>query len=97
MSEYTHERIMLDLAEILRNFGGRQYGGAITPETMFSRDLGFASIDAVVLGEEIELHYGRTLPFGQFIAELGRQNARDIEIGALATFLEEHFNQPQEV
>jgi acyl carrier protein len=59
---------------------------------MFARDLGMASIDAVVLGETVELHYGRKLPFGQFLAELGRRGVRDIEVGALAEFLRQHVN-----
>jgi acyl carrier protein len=95
MSEPTRERILADLAGILGNFHGRQYGGEIGPETMISRDLGFASIDVVVLGETIELHYGQKLPFGQFLAELGRSGARDISVGTLADFLFKHLNRVQ--
>lgn len=94
MSGRTYEQIIADLAGILGNFGGREYGGQIGPQTMFSRDLGLASIDAVVLGETIELHYAQKLPFGQFLAELGRTGVRDIEVGALANFLVKHLNQP---
>ena len=96
MSRYTHQRIMLDLAGMLGNFNGREYGGRITPQTRFSADLGLASIDAVVLGENIEIHYEQKLPFGQFLAELGRQGTRDIEVGVLADFLHEHLNEPSE-
>jgi len=92
MSQITYDQIMADLAGILRNFHGREYGGEITPKTRFSAELGMASIDAVVLGETIELHYEQKLPFNQFIAELGRQEARDIEVGQLATFLHKHLN-----
>ncbi len=95
MTATTYDQIMSDLAGILGNFNGRQYGGPITPQTMFARDLGMASIDAVVLGETIELYYGRKLPFGQFLAELGRTGTRDIELGALAGFLEKHLNANQ--
>ena len=93
MNQYTHEQIMLDLAGMLGNFNGREYGGQITPQTKFSADLGMASIDAVVLGETVELHYGRKLPFGQFLADLGRQGARDVEVGVLAEFLHKHLNE----
>ena len=92
MSERTYQQIMADLADILGNFHGRQYGGQITPQTMFSRDLGLASIDAVVLGETIELYYGQKLPFSQFLAELGRSGTRDIALGALAEFLQKNLN-----
>jgi acyl carrier protein len=96
MTMRTYDDIMADLAHILATFGGRDYGGPITPHTMFSRDLGLASIDAVVLGESIEEHYGRKLSFSQFLAELGRTGARDIEVGALANFLVKHLNQPSQ-
>jgi len=96
MSEISYEQIINDLAEMLANFGGREYGGSITRQTMFSRDLGMASIDAVVLGETIETHYNKTLPFNQFLADLGKQGAYDIEVGALADFLYKHLNQTRE-
>ena len=35
----------------------------IEPETRFFADLGLASIDAVVLGEAIQGHFGRPVPF----------------------------------
>jgi len=92
MSEPTYPQIMTDLAAMLGNFNGREYGGQITPETMFSADLGMASIDAVVLGETIEIHYGRTLPFGEFLADLGRRGARDIAVGVLAEFIHKHLS-----
>jgi acyl carrier protein len=92
MNAISREQILDDLAGILRNFHGREYSGAIGPQTLFFGDLGLASIDAVVLGETIEEHYGRKLPFHEFMAELGRRSARDIELGELAGFLQRHLN-----
>ncbi len=94
MSQMTFDEIMNDLAGMLRSFGCREYGGPITPETRFAADLGLASIDAVVLGEQIEMHYQRKLPFHEFLAALGRQGTYDIEVGALARFLQEHLGSP---
>ena len=80
MSErVVSSRILADLAGILRNFHGREYSGAIGPETRFFADLGLASIDAVVLGETLEAHYGRPLPFGDLMAELGSRADRDLQ------------------
>jgi acyl carrier protein len=59
----------------------------IGPETRFFADLGLASIDAVVLGETLEGLYGRPLPFGELMAELGRRTDRDLQIGELVAFL----------
>jgi acyl carrier protein len=87
----TFDEILDDLAGVLRNFHGREYSGAIGPHTHFFGDLGLASIDAVVLGEDLEEHYGRPLPFHEFIADLGRRQVRDVELGELAGFLHRHL------
>ncbi len=87
----TLEDILADLAGILRNFHGREYSGDIGPQTRFFADLGLASIDAVVLGETLEEHYARSLPFHEFMADLGRRKVRDIELGELAGFLHRHL------
>jgi acyl carrier protein len=87
----TKEQIMNDVAGILRNFNGREYSGDIDSNTLFFGDLGLASIDAVVLGETLEEHYGRKLPFHLFMADLGRRAVRDITLGELAAFLHQHL------
>jgi acyl carrier protein len=83
----TRAEILADLAEILARFNGRDYSGAIGPETRFFADLGLASIDAVVLGETLQDHYGRPLPFGELLAELGGRTDRDMTVGEVADFL----------
>jgi acyl carrier protein len=90
----TQEQIMNDVAGILRNFNGREYSDDIRPNTRFFGDLGLASIDAVVLGETLEEHYGRKLPFHEFMADLGRRAERDMPLGELVAFLHRHLNNP---
>ena len=80
-----------DLAAILADFGGREYSDPIGPETRFFADLGLASIDAVVLGETLQDHYGRPLPFADLLAELGARVDRDLSVGELARFLRRHL------
>jgi acyl carrier protein len=87
----TQEQIMNDVAGILRNFNGREYFDPIGPQTRFFGDLGLASIDAVVLGETLEEHYGRKLPFHLFLADLGRRAERDMPLGELVAFLHRHL------
>ncbi len=78
---------LADLAALLADFQGREYSGPIGPETRFFADLGLASIDAVVLGEELQSRYGRPLAFGELMGELGQRADRDLTIGELAAFL----------
>ena len=79
--------ILADVAGILSDFQGREYSGPIDRETRFFADLGLASIDAVVLGETLQEHYGRPLPFGELMADLGKRADRDLSIGELTDFL----------
>lgn len=92
MSTLTRDRLLSELADVLRNFPGREYSGEIGRESLFFADLGFASIDAVVLGEMLEQRYGRKLPFGELFAELGSRGASDLEIGEMADFLHRHLS-----
>jgi len=91
MNTQTPEQILDDLTGILRHFNGREYSGDIGPKTLFFGDLGLVSIDAIVLAETLEQFYGRKLPFNEFLATVGRQGARDIEVGELVHFLQQQL------
>ena len=88
----TPQEIADDLAGLLRHFGGREYSGPIGPATCFFGDLGFTSIDAVLLGESLEQRYGRKFPFHEFLAEMKQRETPDIEVGQLAAFLHRHWH-----
>jgi acyl carrier protein len=83
----SEPEILADVARILADFQGREYSGEIDRETRFFADLSLASIDAVVLGEMLQEHYARPLPFGELMADLGRRADRDLSIGELTAFL----------
>ncbi len=87
MSAPEYEQVLAHLAELLRNFNGREYSGDIGPQTLFFADLGMMSIDAVVLAETLEQQYGRRFPFPRFLAGLSAQGAEDMAVGELAEFL----------
>jgi acyl carrier protein len=92
MTEKANESVMDVIADVLRDFHGREYSGPIGRETWFFADLGLASIDAVVLGETLEERFGRKLPFGEMMAALGSRPVRDLQLGELADFLDRHLN-----
>jgi acyl carrier protein len=79
--------ILEDVVAILERDLGVQSSSAIHEETRFFADLGLASIDAVVLSERLQEHYGRPLPFNELMAEMGRRTERDLSIGELVAFL----------
>jgi acyl carrier protein len=75
------------VSTVLERDLGVQSSSAIDEHTRFFADLGLASIDAVVLGERLQEHYGRPLPFNELMAEIGRRTQRDLPIGELVAFL----------
>ncbi len=79
--------ILSDIISLLGQFQGLEYSDPIDRNTRFFADLGLASIDAIVLGEALETHYGRSLPFGTLMAELGQRSERDLTMGDLVDFL----------
>lgn len=83
--------ILADIATILADRMGLVGLGPLDEETRFFADLGLASIDTVVLGEALQAHYGRSLPFGELMADLGRRTDRDLALGELVSFLREHL------
>ena len=87
--------MLADLAGVMRRtFPDREYSGPVTSETRVFADLGLASIDLVVLGEKLEQHYGRKLPYGPFLAGLRDRGADDLTLGDLVAFLQLHTGGP---
>ena len=83
--------ILRDVSAVLVDQLGVAPSTPIDERTRFFADLGLASIDAVVLSEAIQRHYGRPLPFDELMAEIGRRTDRDLSIGELVTFLSSHL------
>jgi acyl carrier protein len=91
MTVPTRTDILSEIAPILANSLGVPPSTAIDEDTRFFADLGLASIDAVVLSEAIQAHYGRLLPFEELLAEIGRRTERDLTIGELVTFISKNL------
>ncbi len=83
----SRTEILDDVTAVLEQQLGVQSSAAIDENTRFFADLGLASIDAVVLSERLQDHYGKTLPFQELMAQLGRRTDRDLAIGELVDFL----------
>ncbi len=92
----TASDILNDLEQILCNFQGREYSGEMTADTSFFGDLGFASIDAVVLGETLQEKYALVFPFHELLAELSKQGAQDLTLGEMANYLQRYLEAVKE-
>jgi acyl carrier protein len=87
----SRTELLDDIIAILSEQTGVTLAGVINEQTRFFADLGLASIDAVVLSEALQKHYGRKLPFHELIAAIGRRSERDFAVGELVEFLATHL------
>jgi acyl carrier protein len=92
----TRAEILQDLLEILSQIRDDwNHSLQVTEETAIFRDLGYESIDAVALGTAVEEHYGRSLPFAEFLTRVKAQQLPDIRVGLLVDFLYENLTIAQ--
>lgn len=69
------------------------YTEPVRPGSLLFSELGFESLDAVVLCTAIQEHYQTPMPFAELLAEIGQQQ-RDLSIDELTTFVDTHLNGP---
>lgn len=70
------------------------YSQAIGPDTRLFADLGFESLEAVIVGTAIQEHYQREMPFAELLADVGQREIRDLTIGELVEFVDKHVVSP---
>ena len=94
MSTATQNVILTDVIGLLQQLARDwEYSGEITPDTFLFADLGFESIDAVILASFVQEHYGRPFPFPQLLADIGQREVKDLRISELVVFIHEHLSQ----
>ena len=69
------------------------YPDPVGPESRLFTELGFESLDAVVLCTAIQEHYQTPMPFAELLAEIGQQQ-RDLSIDELTDFVDTHLGGP---
>lgn len=79
--------VLQTLEELSRDW---DYSSEITENTGLFGDLGFESLDAVVLGTAIQEHYRCVMPFAELLADVGQRQVRELTIGELVSFVETH-------
>jgi acyl carrier protein len=88
------EDVLADILPLLRKLAGDwEYAGQITEETLLFAELGFESLDLVVLGTQIQQYYDRILPFPEFYAELGERGQQDVSVAEWVDFTYRHLNE----
>lgn len=90
------DAILTDVYAIIRGMTGGGTMMPLRPETLFFADLGLSSIDAIVLGEQMELHFGRPLRFTEALSDFARAGRDDVSLGEVAMFVQFQLDQPVE-
>jgi acyl carrier protein len=92
----TNDEIQADvialIAETARDW---EYGGEISSATRLFADLGFESLDAVILGTAIQERYKRAMPFAELLASIGSSGS-DLSVAQLVTFIRTHLHPAAE-
>lgn len=90
----SREEVLSDVLSRLRELADDwEYSGPITLSTYFFANLGFESLDVVVLAASVQEHYGQVLPFPELFAEIGERELRDISVGEWVDFIHQHLNE----
>jgi acyl carrier protein len=84
--------LLQKMAELTQDW---DYVEPVRPESRLFTELGFESLDAVVLCTAIQEHYQAQMPFAELLAEIGQQQ-RDLTIEELAEFVDLHLAAPAE-
>lgn len=96
MTTVTHDVILADVLKLMNELARDwEYSGEITPDTFLFADLGFESIDAVILASFVQEHYGRPFPFPQLLADIGQRDVKDLRISELVEFIHQHLTAGQ--
>lgn len=90
----SYEQVLSDVLSLLDELGNDwEYEGTVTAETGLLTDMGFESLELVVLGVSIQEQYKQTIPFPEFLTELGERKADDIFVKDLVQFIHQHVGQ----
>ena len=90
----TREEILADTLRLLQTLADDwQYSGVVTDDTRLIADMGFESLDVVILGAQVQEHYQQVLPFTDLFEEIGQREVRDISVGEWVDFVYTHLDR----
>jgi acyl carrier protein len=88
----SRQEILDHLLGLLRELAQDwDYSQPLGAETRLFSELGFQSLDAVVLGTNIQDHYRQAMPFAELLADVGQRPVPDLSVGELADFVDRYL------
>lgn len=84
---WTRDQVESEIMDLLRKLADDwDFAGNLTAQTYLLRDMGFESLDVVVLSTHVQEHFKRVLPFNALFTEIGQREVRDITVGEWVEF-----------
>jgi acyl carrier protein len=94
----TREQILDEMLDLLRGVARDwEFEAPLNADTRLFTDLGFESLDLVVLGAAVQEHFGRAFPFPEFFAEIGQRDVRELTVKEWVEFIHRHLSSDDEV
>lgn len=89
----TRDQILVEVLELLgKVVRDWEFEAPVTAETRLHGDLGFESLDLVVLGAAVQERYQQTFPFPELFAEIGQREMQDLKVGEWVDFIHRHLD-----
>lgn len=89
----TKQDLLTHTLELLAQLAGDwEYDGEITSDTFLFSGLGFQSLDAVILGNSLQEHFGQIIPYADLLADIGQRELRDVSVEEWVDFTYQHLN-----
>lgn len=86
--EQVSERVIALLSQLASDW---DYDAAIDGETYMFSELGFQSLDAVVLGNSLQEEYGQMIPYANLLTDIGQRSFTDVQVGEWIDFTYDHL------
>jgi acyl carrier protein len=82
------DRVLALLKQLANDW---EYEGEISAETYLFSELGFQSLDVVILGNTLQEQYGQPIPYSELLADIGKRPLNDTNVGEWIEFTCRHL------
>ena len=95
--DLNREIVMARVFELLNQLASDwDYGQEITMDSYLFRDLGFQSLDAVVLGNELQQRFNQPIPYADLLEAIGAKENNDVTVEEWIDFTYKYLNNTPE-
>jgi acyl carrier protein len=89
----SRDDVLADIRRLLElQLDDWEYSGEVTEDILLLGDLGFRSLDVVILATAVQQHYGRPLPLAEFMTELEEREQQDVSVREWVDFVHQSLN-----